>query len=184
MRRQEIILELEVYDPATDTWTTAPGMPTGRMGPGTSVVEGKIYAIGGMFSWPGRVLGTVQEYDPARTVEISSASAVAGQPAPLEVSVVLSRPLEETETWRRMLLDLSPLGIPGDFPLEHVGDGRYTASITVTPLRSGQLDLSILKETTEGERHQFLSVILEVCPGGHEYLYQDQIPRQRTQRFA
>jgi N-acetylneuraminic acid mutarotase len=159
------IAAVDVYDPATDTWTTAPDMPTGRFGSDTSVVDGSIYAFGGMARWIGTALGTVEEYDPARTVEVNPATAVAGQPTPLEVTVVLGRPLEETETWRRMILDLSPLGIPDDFPLEQVGGGRYTASTAVTPPRSGYLDLPILVETTEGEQQQFLGVTLEVYPG-------------------
>jgi hypothetical protein len=39
-------------------------MPTGRFGPRTSVVDGKIYAIGGMSRWVTTACGTVEEYDP------------------------------------------------------------------------------------------------------------------------
>jgi N-acetylneuraminic acid mutarotase len=62
---------VEEYDPATDTWTTKVAMPTARHGPSTSVVNGKIYAIGGT---PGGVpcdgagvfsTVEVEEYDPA-----------------------------------------------------------------------------------------------------------------------
>jgi len=166
---------VDVYDPATDTWTTAPDMPTGRWGVRTSVVDGKIYAIGGLDRGLGLACGTVEEYDPARTVEVSPASAVADQPTPLEVTVVLGRPLEETETLRRMILDLSPLGIPDDLPLEHAGAGRYTLSTTVTPLRSGHCDVLILMETTEGKRYRFLTATLDVYPGGDEVLYQDEV---------
>jgi N-acetylneuraminic acid mutarotase len=58
------VATVEVYDPATDTWKTAPDMPTGRFGPRTSVVGGKIYVIGGMDSWPGSAYRPVEEYDP------------------------------------------------------------------------------------------------------------------------
>jgi N-acetylneuraminic acid mutarotase len=58
------VTTVEVYDPATDTWTTAPDMPTGRFGPRTSVVDGRIYAIGGMGRWITTACGTVEEYDP------------------------------------------------------------------------------------------------------------------------
>jgi len=57
------VATVEVYDPATDTWTTAPDMPTGRFGPRTSVVDGKIYVIGGMGYWIRTAYGTVEEYD-------------------------------------------------------------------------------------------------------------------------
>ena len=58
------VATVEVYDPATDTWTTAPDMPTGRFGPRTSVVDGKIYAIGGMEKWITSAYRTVEECDP------------------------------------------------------------------------------------------------------------------------
>ncbi len=37
----------EVYDPATDTWTTKTSMPIPKAGLSASVVDGKIYLIGG-----------------------------------------------------------------------------------------------------------------------------------------
>jgi N-acetylneuraminic acid mutarotase len=47
-----------------DAWTTKASMPTPRYGLSTSVVDGKIYAIGGgrADSWD---LSTVEAYDPA-----------------------------------------------------------------------------------------------------------------------
>jgi N-acetylneuraminic acid mutarotase len=54
---------VEQYDPSTDTWTKKADIPTARSWLSTSVVGGKIYAIGG--SQAGfNVLSTVQEYDP------------------------------------------------------------------------------------------------------------------------
>ncbi len=56
---------VEMYDPATDTWTQKADMPTPRSYLSTSVMDGKIYAIGGMSSsneqWR---LETVEIYDP------------------------------------------------------------------------------------------------------------------------
>lgn len=57
------VATVEVYDPATDTWITAPDMPTGRFGPRTSVVDGKIYVIGGIKYWITRADETVEVYD-------------------------------------------------------------------------------------------------------------------------
>ena len=57
---------VEVYDPAKDTWTTAPDMPTGRFGPRTSEVDGRIYVIGGMARWITSAYGTVEVYDPSK----------------------------------------------------------------------------------------------------------------------
>ena len=57
---------VEMYDPATDTWTQKTDMPTPRSFLSTSVMDGKIYAIGGMSNsneqWR---LETVEVYDPA-----------------------------------------------------------------------------------------------------------------------
>jgi len=45
-------------------WTPKTVMPTARMGLSTSVVNGKIYAIGGAASLTGTYYPTVEEYDP------------------------------------------------------------------------------------------------------------------------
>ena len=37
----------EVYDPASDTWTTAAPLPTGRSGIGAAVLAGRIHVLGG-----------------------------------------------------------------------------------------------------------------------------------------
>jgi RNA polymerase sigma factor (sigma-70 family) len=57
---------IEVYDPATDTWTRKADMPAGRgLDGAVCAVNGKIYVIGG---WPdpkaSTVLNEVEEYDP------------------------------------------------------------------------------------------------------------------------
>ena len=53
---------VEKYDPAKDTWTTITDMPTGRFAFCTSVVDGRIYAIGGQPGpWP-QVTGAVEVY--------------------------------------------------------------------------------------------------------------------------
>ena len=60
---------VEVYDPATDTWTAKSEMPTARQGLSTSVVNGKIYAIWGGVSPSSEyssveTFSTMEEYDP------------------------------------------------------------------------------------------------------------------------
>jgi N-acetylneuraminic acid mutarotase len=58
---------VEAYDPATDTWTRKADMPSARELLSTSVVGGKIYAIGGQQenSVFRGVFSTVEMYDPA-----------------------------------------------------------------------------------------------------------------------
>ena len=58
-----LLSTVEVYDPATDTWKKKADMPTARGWFSTSVVNGKIYAIGGGVG--GLVFSTVEVYDPA-----------------------------------------------------------------------------------------------------------------------
>jgi N-acetylneuraminic acid mutarotase len=53
----------EVYDPASDTWETKAPMPTPRVGLTASVVDGKIYLIGGI-SEDGSLLNTNEVYNP------------------------------------------------------------------------------------------------------------------------
>ena len=43
-----VLSTVEKYNSATDTWTPLRSMPTGRWNPMTEVVDGKIYAIGGI----------------------------------------------------------------------------------------------------------------------------------------
>ena len=57
---------VEMYDPLTDTWTKKKSMPTARYGLATTVVNGKIYAIGGATEYDVSIssVATVEEYDP------------------------------------------------------------------------------------------------------------------------
>ncbi|MYC77375.1 sigma-70 family RNA polymerase sigma factor [Candidatus Poribacteria bacterium] len=60
---------VEMYDPSTDTWTQKADMPTARSYFSTSVMDGKIYAIGGtsIFNEQYR-LETVEVYDPSTDI--------------------------------------------------------------------------------------------------------------------
>ena len=56
----------EVYDPLTNTWETKVSMPTKRLGLSASVVDGKIYCIGGRRGEPTYADVSVTEvYDPS-----------------------------------------------------------------------------------------------------------------------
>ena len=60
---------VEVYDPATDTWAKMKKMNHARSGPAISVVDGKIYVMGGT-GWPqipfhpGPFLSSIEAYNP------------------------------------------------------------------------------------------------------------------------
>ncbi len=54
---------VEAYDPATDAWTEKSDMPVKMAAISTSVVDGKIYVIGGYDKSKGKGYDTVYEYD-------------------------------------------------------------------------------------------------------------------------
>ena len=56
---------ISVDQVAGGSWTRKTDMPTARFGLSTSVVDGKIYTIGGGQSPYGTYLSTVEAYDPA-----------------------------------------------------------------------------------------------------------------------
>lgn len=55
---------VEVYDPATNTWTTKASMPTARMGTSSVVHNNEIYVFGGMSS-SATNLTKVEKYNPS-----------------------------------------------------------------------------------------------------------------------
>jgi N-acetylneuraminic acid mutarotase len=64
---------------AVDTWTTRADMPTPRWGLSTSVVDGKIYAIGGGQGMIGKYMSPVEEYDPATDTWTKKADMPTGR---------------------------------------------------------------------------------------------------------
>lgn len=65
---------VEEYDPITDTWTRKADMPTSRCMFCTSVVNNKIYAIGGISMVYEDTLSIVEVYDPETDTWTTSAS--------------------------------------------------------------------------------------------------------------
>jgi N-acetylneuraminic acid mutarotase len=62
-----------------ETWTSKADMPTARFCVSTSVVDGRIYAIGGGQSPYGSYLSTVEEYDPATDTWTTKADMPTGR---------------------------------------------------------------------------------------------------------
>jgi N-acetylneuraminic acid mutarotase len=56
--------ELDVYDPALNTWVSGVAMPEARYGGSAGVVNGKLYVAGGWKTGPSQV-STLEVYDPA-----------------------------------------------------------------------------------------------------------------------
>ena len=73
-------------NPAADTWTKKTDMPTARRGLSTSVVNGKIYAIGGCVGVG--YTSAVEEYDPAMDTWTKKTNMPAGSRFGLSTSVV------------------------------------------------------------------------------------------------
>jgi N-acetylneuraminic acid mutarotase len=66
---------LEIYDPATNTWSAAPPMPTARMGLTFTAYNGRLYAIGGRTDgFSTSAVGTVEEYNPGTGLWATRAS--------------------------------------------------------------------------------------------------------------
>lgn len=57
---------VEVYDPATNTWTKKAPLPTPRSGLAVGVINGKLYAVGGNcdHNWESGCVYMVEEYNP------------------------------------------------------------------------------------------------------------------------
>jgi hypothetical protein len=58
---------VEAYDPATDTWTRKADVPTARCSHSASLVDGRIYAIGGFLnpsSWASTAAVEVYDQNP------------------------------------------------------------------------------------------------------------------------
>jgi hypothetical protein len=79
---------MEVYDPVTDTWTTRADIPTARSMAVASVVDGKIYVMGGVVGGVGGSgISIVEEYDPMTDIWTRKANMSTSRKA-LSASVV------------------------------------------------------------------------------------------------
>ena len=136
------IAVVEVYDPATDTWTRKADMPTPRADLTASAVNGKIYAIGGTRHVAVDALPIVEEYDPVtdtwtRKADMSTArlhltsAVVDGKIYVFGGSPEWAVPLAATEaydpvsdTWTRL----------ADMPTARTGSGRQPSMAGSTSL--------------------------------------------------
>jgi hypothetical protein len=57
--------DTQVYDPAADRWSSAPGLPTPREHLGAAASGGRVYVVGGRVGGIGRNLATAEAFDPA-----------------------------------------------------------------------------------------------------------------------
>jgi N-acetylneuraminic acid mutarotase len=70
------VATLDVYDPATNVWTTKRSMPTARWGAAGGVIDGKLYVAGGAGS-DFKALSTMEMYDPATNTWAARAKMLA-----------------------------------------------------------------------------------------------------------
>ena len=75
---------VEVYDPATNTWSTAPSMAERRDNPGSAVLGGKLYVFGGRTrnadgTEVNGTLASVEMFDPATNAWTSRAPMPTGR---------------------------------------------------------------------------------------------------------
>jgi hypothetical protein len=78
---------VEAYDPSTNSWTTKGSMPTPRYSLAVGVVNGILYAVGGI-GGGNTLLGTVEAYDPSTNTWTTKAS-MATPRANFAVGVVI-----------------------------------------------------------------------------------------------
>jgi hypothetical protein len=79
---------VDVYDPATDTWTKLPDMPTARDHLGAEVVDGRLYAIGGRQAAFGTETPVVEVLDLATRTWSAAAHGVPTLRAGFATAVV------------------------------------------------------------------------------------------------
>jgi N-acetylneuraminic acid mutarotase len=123
---------VDVYDPATGTWTTKADLPTVRVYAGTSMVNGYIYVIGGSnyFSGvpsSGGALSTVEEYDTGLGIQVSSISPQEGPVTGGQDIAIIGRrlrsglmvtiggnPLRELNITDALITGITPPGTDGE----------------------------------------------------------------------
>jgi hypothetical protein len=69
---------LEIYDPATGTWTRGPDLPTARSGLTAGVLDRQVHLTGGESLSQGRTFGEHEAYDPTT----ATWAALASLPTP------------------------------------------------------------------------------------------------------
>jgi hypothetical protein len=74
---------LEIYDPATNSWTTGAPMPVGRPAAVAGVINGKLYVAGGQSTSPYAAMSNLDIYDPATN------SWSPGSPLPVPVGTAV-----------------------------------------------------------------------------------------------
>ena len=70
-----VLASVEIYDPASNSWTSGADMPTPRVAMGVAALNGSIYTVGGITSGFGVLnLDLVERYDPGQDSWTTAAS--------------------------------------------------------------------------------------------------------------
>jgi N-acetylneuraminic acid mutarotase len=164
---------VEAYDPGTDTWTAKADMPTQRLGHSTSMVNGKIYAIGGLVQYPGPGLSTVEEYDPGT----DTWTAKADMPTP---RCFLSASVVNGKIYAIGGMTEAPGGVPGLSTVEEYDPGRDTWTTKADmPTQRCFLSASVVNGkiyAIGGWGNHCLSTVEEYDPGTDTWANKSEMP--------
>jgi N-acetylneuraminic acid mutarotase len=116
---------VEEYDPATDSWTRKADMPTARSMFTTSVVNGKIYAIGGKRGDQLPAVGTVEEFDPFGVITLT-----IGEFDPIARSVSLTWPSHRRVAYE---IEMSTDLVDWELIETTLGTGEQTTTVVSAP---------------------------------------------------
>jgi formylglycine-generating enzyme len=102
------------------------------------------------------------------------------QPLPLVLDVQLDRTLARVEQFDGMSLDLSSAQIQTPLPLIDEGNGRYSTSSTITPLRNGRHPLVVQVQNVDGTQYPTGRVLLDVWPVSDVGIFADRLSTSWT----
>ena len=137
--------QIEVYDPATDTWTTLSKMPVNTMQGGACALDGKIYVAVGWKSNGGQYYKTMYVYDtPEKSTGVESVhvttpntfSLSQNYPNPFNPTTVISYSLDRQGLVNLIIYDI--LGRKVDTLVDtNQGPGTYSVRWDADGLASG-----------------------------------------------
>ncbi len=161
-----------VYDPVTDSWSTAADLPTARIGSVIGVVDDKIYAIGGTLSFDtlaGNPTNVIEVYTPIGYGKVPPVAQIAS-PVNNQTYTTDAVALEFTTdkpaaTITYSLNNNEPVTITGNTTLTGLTSGEYNLTLTLT-------------DEQENTRTQTITFKVETSQNQQTSTPQTKIPNQ------